>query len=626
MAALARAGWTVSAAGFLILCSTLLHTDHTGLIPAALLLFVIVVSAWRPVSGLEIVATAIPLCGYLMTSYWSTTVSWPEIIACGAIAGLSIDAARRPRAGRVPVAVAVPALLFGIAVGSAIVASFAVKSLTLGPSFSAALWQQVTREYFVDIAGFPGLHAGMLLIEGVLLFSLAARRASAKPSTGMRIVRAAAAGATLAGTMNIARLLQAAIRTGAVLSALVRMSHTLRWNLEYGDYNAAGSYFVMALFLATASAIAATRQRYGWALSAVVIAIALWLTGSRGAYVAGVLALGGAVAIRWTARERRRVFVAAGIGIALVAGVALVAVAPQRGNQGTSGTAMDIRFEMAKAGARMIEARPLFGVGLAEFYQRSGEFVSQKLLAEFPVSLHENAHDNFIQVGAELGLLGLIPFVWLVSAGLFIGARAARRTVARDAAPLIVVAGLAAFVITWLAGHPLLIPEASYIFWIVFGSAVGSLTSADAAQTSTRVRLIAAAAVVLFAAMTPLRATADADDAELEHVGIGVSLWMFSPDGVRCRSAVGHATLYVPTSSAFELSVYPRTDHPVRLEIRLEGRLADIRSLAPERWNDLQMPARNRAGRSHYSPLELRVEQGDQVELLLTKVRPLTGQ
>jgi hypothetical protein len=115
------------------------------------------------------------------------------------------------------------------------------------------------------------------------------------------------------------------------------------------------------------------------------------------------------------------------------------------------------------------------------------------------------------------------------------------------------------------------------------------------------------------------------EDAELEHVGIGVSpLWMFSPDGIRCRSAVGHATLYVPTSSAFELSVNPRTDRPVHLEIRLEGRLANIVSLAPDSWNDLHLPARHRAERSHYSPLELRIEEGDQIEMWITKVHPIS--
>ena len=211
-------------------------------------------------------------------------------------------------------------------------------------------------------------------------------------------------GATLAGMMNIAHLIQAALRSDTVLSALSSLAQTLRWNVEYGDFNAAGSYFVMALFLAVALILSDARQRRWWTASGIVIATALWMTGSRAAYVAGILASGAAFAVRWTARERRRVILACAVGAALIAGVTLAAlVSPQRGNQGSSGTAIDIRFEMALAGVRMLEAHPLYGIGLAEFYQRSGEFVSQKL-REFPVSLTRR-HNNFVQV-APLGALG----------------------------------------------------------------------------------------------------------------------------------------------------------------------------------------------------------------------------
>ena len=133
-----------------------------------------------------------------------------------------------------------------------------------------------------------------------------------------------------------------------------------------------------------------------------------------------------------------------------------------------------------------------------------------------------------------------------------------------------------------------------------------------------------AAAPAAIALTTPLRVSTVTDDAELEHVGIGVSpFWQFSPDGIRFRSVMGRATIYVPTASAFEFRVYPRTDRPIRLEIRLEGRLADIVSLAPGRWNDLRLPARNRSERSRYSPLDLRVQDGDRIEIWVTKVRPL---
>ncbi len=187
-----------------------------------------------------------------------------------------------------------------------------------------------------------------------------------------------------------------------------------------------------------------------------------------------------------------------------------------------------------------------------------------------------------------------------------------------------IVAGILSFVITWLAGHPLLIPEASSVFWIVFGAAAGAAMPSEPSARRSRSWWIGAAAAAAIALTTPLRASTVIDDAELEHVGIGVSpFWQFSPDGIRFRSVIGHATIYVPTASAFEFSVYPRTDRAVRLEMRLDGRLADIVSLAPGRWNDLRLPVRHRAERSRYSPLDLRVEDGDRIEIWVTKVRPL---
>ena len=64
----------------------------------------------------------------------------------------------------------------------------------------------------------------------------------------------------------------------------------------------------------------------------------------------------------------------------------------------------------------MIASRPAFGIGLGEFYQRSGEFATPELIAKFPVAVHENAHNNFLQIAAELGLIGGVVFVWLVAA------------------------------------------------------------------------------------------------------------------------------------------------------------------------------------------------------------------
>ena len=75
----------------------------------------------------------------------------------------------------------------------------------------------------------------------------------------------------------------------------------------------------------------------------------------------------------------------------------------------------------------------------------------------------------------------------------------------------------------------------------------------------------------------------------------------------RYRTAVGRATLFVPTATGFKLKVKPLTDHPVDLELRLDGRIADRRQLLPGGWTEIRMPARTRRAQGHFAPLELRV-------------------
>ena len=98
---------------------------------------------------------------------------------------------------------------------------------------------------------------------------------------------------------------------------------------------------------------------------------------------------------------------------------------PERGNQKSWLIAANVRLGLVQTAARMIASRPAFGIGLAEFSRRSGEFSSPELLAAFPPAVHENAHNNFLQVTAELGLAGGAAFVWLLAAALRGSVRAA---------------------------------------------------------------------------------------------------------------------------------------------------------------------------------------------------------
>jgi hypothetical protein len=308
----------------------------------------------------------------------------------------------------------------------------------------------------------------------------------------------------------------------------------------------------------------------------------------------------------------------AAAGVVLLAAIAVAL--PQRGNQKSTWIATDVRFGLMQTGARMIASYPAFGIGLAEFYQRSGEFSSPDLIAKFPVAVHENAHNNFLQVAAELGVAGGILFVWLMAAGLVVAGRRAVAT--RDFFLLLTLAGLAAFALSCLGGHPLLIPEPGYVFWTLLGVAAGS--SASPQQSRSRLRWLVAIGVAVIALTLPWRMRAAMQDADLEHVGIGVpARWQVTPDGTRYREAQGRATLFIPMGTGVKLRVYPLTDQAVRLEVRLDGRVADVVLLAPRQWNDLRVPPRNVAAAARYGPLDLRLIDAGQTRMWLTKDEPI---
>ena len=621
MTALARAGWILVAGFFAFVLSSIVHVDHAGAGALAVLAALAAVCVIHATAGIELLAILLPLAWFLMSRLWNSIVPWAEAFTCAGIAALAVDATRTP-ARRVPFPVAVPAMLFAVIVTGSMFAGLAVLWLRLGPAFADALTKQIFRQYFVDVRGFPALHTGLLLLEGIALFALASRLAAGRPQMLRRIAAATATGAAVAGAINIGSLLNSAWQAASFWAALVTLARTVRWNAHYPDFNAAGSYFAMTTLVAAGLALPFSKShRRRVSVTAVAVMVlagaALWLTGSRTAYVAVVLGVTGAVA--WASLARHRAFAPVALTLgALVLVAVIVFIAPKRGNQHSSFVAADVRLGMAETAGRMIATRPAFGIGLGQFYQRSGEFSAPELFEKFPVAMHENAHNNFLQIAAELGLTGGVVFVWLVAASLIAVARRAPR----DPFHLLTLSAVVAFVLTWLAGHPLLVPEAGYAFWVLLGTAVGATWTAPEAAAAPARRWIAVAIGAALICSVPLQMRIAKNDADLEHVGIGLSAWQTSPDGIRYRAGSGHATLFVPTG-AFKVSVNPQTDRPTRVELRLNGRVADVVPLVPHRWNDLTVPSSTERTSARYARFELRLLGDDQMTMWITKVQPL---
>ena len=125
-------------------------------------------------------------------------------------------------------------------------------------------------------------------------------------------------------------------------------------------------------------------------------------------------------------------------------------------------------------------------MGPGQFQEASKTFITPEFSARAAGIFGENAHNQFIQTLAELGTVGLLPFLWLVFLPVHHGVKS---IVWRTASPLLVALtwGVVAFLVSCVLGHPLLTPQVLTLFLLALGAMAGVLPEppAPARPTST---------------------------------------------------------------------------------------------------------------------------------------------
>jgi O-antigen ligase len=621
----ARGSAALAAAVFLTLIASLFRIEPISPLILGGVLAIIPLAAIAPRTALLVVAGLTPFVAWI-GRHWNGSVSWPETLVVAFCAGYC---ARRVVTRTVARdSLDAPWVLAIVLVLASLAVFYLIDSWRFGPQATrSGLWQLLTFGYFISSTTADPIDAGMRLLESLVLFRAAATLAREAPGYASRLVSWAVCGATAAAALNLLRVWESAARVGTA-EAFFRLLLSERINVHYGDLNAAGSYFVMALF----AAIGLMMRPRGlpWVVSVLLIGYSVWQTGSRAAVVAGMLAMllpaGARVWRRRSSKLRGTTLAAAALFVALLAGVAAYAI-PERGNQRSVGTAAHVRWELARTSLRMTASSPWFGVGLGRYYSRSGEFSSPELLASFPPAVHENAHNNFFQVLAELGIVGFAIVMWL----LVTAAHYVRRLLAADAhdpLPWSVATGLVAFVLSWLAGHPLLIDEPAFAFWLLLGGLAGWGESLSPASGRDRIRgWVVPAAAVLVALSVPVRADRQKADFNLEHRGVGLSAWHDAIDGVRYRVAGTSSSVFLPADVQMVVVPLRAVGPPaeVRLELRLDGRPADVIMVSRERWHLLRLNLPQERNGTRFRRLDLHVldvpANADNV-LMIGKVQP----
>ena len=136
----------------------------------------------------------------------------------------------------------------------------------------------------------------------------------------------------------------------------------------------------------------------------------------------------------------------------------------------------------------------------------------------------------------------------------------------------------------------------------------------------------AAGLMITIAASIPVRAERELADANLEHIGIGVSQWQPAQDGVEFRVAGISSIVFVPSyARVVEIPLRAAaTETSLRVALYLDGRPADVVTVRSDAWHPLLLRVPQHRTPRRFRALEFRVIDRSAGDLLMIgKVRPL---
>ena len=560
-------------------------------------------SAFRPFEGLLVFAAAGPLSTVIYS--WGRGAGgnsvFAEAIALAFLTGWTVRQAIIAEPLRVAASVRWPAILLALlAVTSGIVHWFGIPAESPREDVRALLEWYVLRDYPLRTPGVEPIAAAVVFFSGVLLLLAAAHLCAEQPGRRIRALVAMVAAAAIAASFNIRRIVEIALRAERPLSAFgEHLLHT-RVSVNYADKNAAGSYFALTTLLAAGL----LRNWIALAvLCAALTSAALWLTGSRMAFAATSITVAAlALVTLRTATNVARRLAAGAVVVLLLAGTAALFVWYPEGRNLAASSALAVRVGLWRAGLEMAADYPIFGVGLGRFYHHSSRY-AQDTLTTYGFT-NENAHNNFIQILAELGIPGLVAFVVLVFAALSLAYRHERPR------PLHVTAlgaGIVAYLLSALGGHPFVVPDATYPFWLALGLTAASTTPVVA--TGTHARTVIAVLVIAILASTPWRARNAILHADLSDESVGFSNWRGGGEDWRYRFMGGRATFYAPAAaSAIQLQMRGGlvVRRPFEVTAFVEGREVN-RVLLPadDQWRTLRFLIRKPKSGASYVRVDL---------------------
>jgi O-antigen ligase len=409
-------------------------------------------------AGLLSVAALAPLGSLLAALFGLGTFRLTEAIVLAFLAAWLVQAPPDGEGPRLPRYARISGWLFAVLVVS--VTSGVVSQLFRYPDHLRELVLALFESYFGHTDP-PGITEAAKMLEGLAVTMAGIELVRRRPALARSLPAALAFSAIIAAVSSA--LLWFGIAPDEILVRESRIGY--RYAAHVADINAAGSQFVLVLCLALGMCMREKGNRRAvWLAAAAACACGLWLTGSRSAEAAGAisvaLSLGWVATHEWTQVRRAKL-----IGGIVAALVVVIGVAIWRIETNPANIASGFRQQFVMSSFRIIGTHPYFGIGAGQYYRDAPLFLTPQLAWTYG---YENAHNNFLQITTEMGIIGFALFACWIGGAIQLAVKALAR-VPSDWRLLGATAGVAAFIGTCLTSHPLLVQEVGTVFFLQVG-------------------------------------------------------------------------------------------------------------------------------------------------------------
>ncbi len=394
----------------------------------------------------------------------------------------------------------------------------------------------------------------------------------------------------------------------------------IRINSTYSDPNALAAFLAMLLpiLAGLAASTRSTAVRVTWLAAAVLVVLAVVLTGGRAGVLAAGLGLATGIGLGlWRGLERndpwpmarrhaRRVYIgtlAVAIGLAMTLTIVGTLRDSRHHDQNsyldTALYTLNLRqpideklkgrLTIWRMVGQMIRDAPTFGVGVGQIY---GTFAVYNREAQaFGPDVRLSAHNTFLNIAAETGVTGLV--IWLLIMTLLFRA-AFRPGDAHEPTDVGwlragIAGGILAFSVTMITGDRVVLRED-----LVMLASVAALASAwvqsDRLAGMCRPGLVLLMSTAVFLTV-PVRIGVAERDLPLDRISFGLHGQEFSPTGEPFHWTTDRVTFHVPATARM-LIIPVKTLSPTeqRVRVRLNERAVDEIVLQTHAWRTLRYP------------------------------------